>query len=759
MAALFQRWPRDGWRRVVLRAIGLGVLLWAVTSALHLFISRVAGIHHDLPAARVDLLAGLIVFVLLAVYFEVASYRHRSSEETLRKLSRAVEQSPSSVMITDLLGRIEYVNPKFTALTGYTLDEVRGRNPNILKSGETPDAEYATLWRTIKAGGEWRGEFHNVKKNGERYWELASISAIKDAAGRITHFLAVKEDITARKQAEAAEHQQRILVETLHDMAGAVNDLLDITDVLDAILTNLGRIVTHDAAYIMLIEDGVARVVRCRKYSPDAEATILALRQPVNEAPLLSQIVTDQQPVIRVLEADRIGIWGGHPALAWVGMQILAPIRARGQVIGILGVDVQRAPEASGEDAWRLGAVADQVATAIQNARAYDAMRDYAIEREQQAIERLAELERERAKLRVMFDAMGEGVAYIEDGRVQYVNRAFAGLLGYDDQEVIDQQLTLFKLAANDADRDRVLRSQIEGALEHQRPWRGELRLRRKDGSVFDAAVTTSQVLTPFDSLPGRVTIVRDISGEKALQAQKDRFMTHASHELRTPISNLKMRLYLLRRQPERVEEHLSVLDTVVDHMAALVEDLLDVIRLGRRALPIKREPLLVRDVLHDVVATQRARSEQNGVAIVTALSDEAWSICADRRWLTRGLANLVAVAIEDSPPGSTVTISAHGDGAGHVELAVQGGYGIIEGDLTQVFEPFFRPSEGGNDSVSLGLAIAKEIVELHDGTITLASSPGEGGCFLVSLDVAGGCDSVEEMSELSGVVESGPHD
>ncbi len=123
-------------------------------------------------------------------------------EEQLRKLSRAVEQSPSTVVITDTDGNIEYVNPKFTQLTGYSREEVIGQNPRILKSGETPPQEYGQLWSTIMSGGEWRGEFHNRKKNGELYWESASISPIRDPEGNITHFLAVKEDITERKRAE-----------------------------------------------------------------------------------------------------------------------------------------------------------------------------------------------------------------------------------------------------------------------------------------------------------------------------------------------------------------------------------------------------------------------------------------------------------------------------------------------------------------------------------------------------------------------------
>lgn len=123
----------------------------------------------------------------------------RRAEQERAKLYRAVEQSPSTVMIVDQAGLIEYVNPKFTQLTGYTLDEVKGRNPRILKSGETGSGEYATLWQTLLAGGEWRGVFHNRKKNGELYWEAAVISGMRDTDGRISHFIAVKEDITERR--------------------------------------------------------------------------------------------------------------------------------------------------------------------------------------------------------------------------------------------------------------------------------------------------------------------------------------------------------------------------------------------------------------------------------------------------------------------------------------------------------------------------------------------------------------------------------
>ena len=122
------------------------------------------------------------------------------AEERLRKLSEAVEQSPAIVVITDTQGTIEYVNSKFTQVTGYTAEEAIGKNPRILKSGAQPAAAYRELWGTVLAGGEWHGEFVNKKKNGEIYWESASIVPVKDPCGAITHFLALKEDITERKR-------------------------------------------------------------------------------------------------------------------------------------------------------------------------------------------------------------------------------------------------------------------------------------------------------------------------------------------------------------------------------------------------------------------------------------------------------------------------------------------------------------------------------------------------------------------------------
>jgi PAS domain S-box-containing protein len=125
----------------------------------------------------------------------------RSSNE-LRKYYRAIEQSGNGIVITDVNGNIEYANPKFEEVTGYALEEVIGKNPRILKSGSQRPEFYEKMWKTISAGQVWLGVFHNKKKDGSLYWESSTIAPVLDQNGVITNYVAVKEDITARRQTE-----------------------------------------------------------------------------------------------------------------------------------------------------------------------------------------------------------------------------------------------------------------------------------------------------------------------------------------------------------------------------------------------------------------------------------------------------------------------------------------------------------------------------------------------------------------------------
>jgi PAS domain S-box-containing protein len=154
---------------------------------------------------------------LFGALMKLIDERNHAIEEIIR-LSVAVEQNPASIVITNLKGEIEYVNPKFCDLTGYTKSEVIGKNPKLLKAEDSNPELYKELWSTILEGNEWKGEFRNKKKNGEVYWELASISAVKNLKGEIVNFLAIKEDITDRKLTEEILENERTLFRTIIDL-------------------------------------------------------------------------------------------------------------------------------------------------------------------------------------------------------------------------------------------------------------------------------------------------------------------------------------------------------------------------------------------------------------------------------------------------------------------------------------------------------------------------------------------------------------
>ncbi len=147
--------------------------------------------------------------------------QRKRNEDTLSQLSLAVEQSPVSVLITDPKGNISYVNRKFTECTGYALDEVINKNPRILNSGYSTKDRYKALWSTITNGKVWRGDFRNKKKNGELYWEAATITPIVNSNGAITHFVAMKEDISERRMMEAQLRQAQKL-EAIGQLAAGI---------------------------------------------------------------------------------------------------------------------------------------------------------------------------------------------------------------------------------------------------------------------------------------------------------------------------------------------------------------------------------------------------------------------------------------------------------------------------------------------------------------------------------------------------------
>jgi len=167
----------------------------------------------------------------------------KKADENIRKLSTAVEQSPSVIAITNLAGNFEYVNPKFTELTGFNSDEVIGENARILKSGEQSNEFYEKFWQTINAGNEWHGEFHNKKKDGRYFWEAASVSPILNEDGEIINYIKVAEDISERKRSEQIQ-------QVVYNISEAAISSQNFGELINAIQKQLGSIINTNNFYI-----------------------------------------------------------------------------------------------------------------------------------------------------------------------------------------------------------------------------------------------------------------------------------------------------------------------------------------------------------------------------------------------------------------------------------------------------------------------------------------------------------------------------
>jgi PAS domain S-box-containing protein len=356
------------------------------------------------------------------------------------------------------------------------------------------------------------------------------------------------------------------------------------------------------------------------------------------------------------------------------------------------------------------------------------------------------QLERERAQLQGILDSMQDGVMYAEVNgdshnqiTIRYVNRALEKLTGYAQEEWLAHGLSLLHMPNSPVEQYETILDEAWLHINRRGVWKNELQIPRRDGSLFTASVSIVRLQNGDGEIFGVVGVIRDISQERALADEKSRFVAHASHELRTPLTNAKTRVYLIRKQPERMEMHLDVLEDVIDRMRRLVETLLDLTKLGNGRAQMQFREIDLRQLARDVIAVQAPEADQKGLALYFDIPDTPLFVLADHEQLTQVLINLVTNAINYTPHGGTVTFRAcireadRGEGRYAVIEIEDTGVGIAAENLTNIFQPFFRVTSHVQGT-GLGLSIAREIMNLHGGEITVHSTLGQGSIFTLQL-------------------------
>ena len=313
-------------------------------------------------------------------------------ERQLRTLLLAVEQSGSTIVITDIRGNIEYVNPQFTKSTGYSFEEVIGQNPRILKTGHTSSEEYKDLWETIKSGEQWRGELYNRKKNGDLFWEQATISPIYNEQRQITHFMAVKEDITQRKQNELEIQRHLMELEALYENGLSIGRLLEPKEIGNQIIQTFARYLSWHHVVIRLLnpETDVLELIAFNQPDlsddsrRDAETRFSTMISKAGQG--LSGWAMQTGRSIRTGDV-RV-----HPQYVYTHQNILSglymPLKVGDRVIGCISVESDKPDAFTAQDERLLATLANQAAIAFENARLYQSSQLELAEREraQQAL-------------------------------------------------------------------------------------------------------------------------------------------------------------------------------------------------------------------------------------------------------------------------------------------------------------------------------------------------------------------------------------
>lgn len=329
--------------------------------------------------------------------------------------------------------------------------------------------------------------------------------------------------------------------------------------------------------------------------------------------------------------------------------------------------------------------------------------------------------------LHPVLDAAPEALVFSVDGVIQYANTALYRLFEQPDAPPVDVEML-----------QRLLRS----VLAQRGEVSGEYKLRRVDGTEFDASVMTA-------GIPGQgrgnalVAIIRDITHEKDVLAQKSRMLTNAASELRTPLANFKTRLYLIRRQPEKLDEHLGVIEEITEQMQHMIEDMLEVARFERGVVLLDRHNMVLQTIVRDAVDSAQGRAERRSVRLVSSMPEHPLKVFVDARRIKQLVSNLVSNAMNHTPEGGVIEVevtarrSENPDYPHYALIHVRdNGVGIAPDLLTQVFQPFEAAAQGSTvvSGTALGLSLAKEIAELHGGEITVTSEAGKGSTFSVKL-------------------------
>ena len=649
----------------------------------------------------------------------------RQQEDQLRKLFLAVEQSPESIVITNLDAQIEYVNNAFVRNTGYSREEALGQNPRVLKSNRTPKATYDDMWTRLSAGQAWRGELINRRKDGSEYVELANIAPIRQIDGRITHYVAIKEDVTDKK---------RMMDELVHHRLHLEELVTSRTNELDAALQEQSALFEAASVGIVLLRD--RNIVRCNRTLDEMMGYTLG--EQIGQT-------------TRIWYADDV-------AYAEAGREVYERVN-RGEI----SLAERELVRKDGSSFWaRMSGRAIDVADLSKGM--VGIIEDITAERAAAEAVRRANQE-----LQTILDTASCGIALITDRILVRCNRRMHEMFGWPMGEMVGKPTAIgySDEAANVSGGSQPYEEMSRG-LVHRR----EQELMRRDGSRFWVRLTGTAV-DPTDVSRGLVAVVDDITTERAAveeirKAQalaeatarmKSDFLANMSHEIRTPMnaiigmSHLAMKTELTPRQ----RDYMKKIQGSSQHLLGVINDILDLSKIEAGKMTVEHIAFDLNQVFDNVAGLIAERTAAKGLELIFDVAgDVPSSLIGDPLRLGQVLINFAGNAVKFTERGEIailVSLEQESERELTLKFAVRDtGIGISPEQQDRLFQSFQQADSSTTrkyGGTGLGLAISKQLAELMGGQVGVDSEVGVGSTFWFTARVRRG-----ELSERNFLPE-----
>ncbi len=639
----------------------------------------------------------------------------RQRERELRNLRAAVEQSANAIVITDAAGNIEFVNPAFEANTGYSAQEVLGNNPRILKSGLQGPEFYRHLWSTISSGRVWKGKFHNRRRDGTLFWESSTISPVLDREGRPERYIAVKENISEKIEAEEAlaeEHSR--LVHVLGNASQVAIIATDCQGTISIFNSGAENLLGYSSAEVvgtqtqLLFHDPTEIEQRGRVVSAELGREVSGFEAIVSTAARAGSEIREwtylrkdgsRFPISMVVSAvhNAEGILTGYLGIA----QDISATRQAQKELEESEKLLARTGEVAGIGGWELDLATMLPRWTTQTRKIHEVAEDY-------------------------FPPLGGALSfYTPDARP-------------------------------------VIKQAIQDAIDRGKSWDLELPFVTAKGNPIWVRVMgqaevvdgkTVRLVGTFQNITKRKLAEMEVeetnrklidASQRAMAANraKSEFLANMSHEIRTPLNAIIGMSELLESDPSGPDarEYLQTIRSSGDSLLFLINDILDFSKIEASQLTLESQPMNVRECVEACRQTVAMLAAQKGLRLAVGL-DPRTPDCfmGDPQRLRQVLVNLAMNAVKFTHTGEVViSVSVEEGDTPRLSFAVRDtGIGIPPDQQDKLFQSFSQIDASTSrryGGTGLGLAISQRLVELMGGRIQLSSMPGIGSTFRFSI-------------------------